>query len=89
MKAVFSLAKVAAIYLAVVLSGMMLITWLTKPSARSEQASSSTAQLESPRSREAPSPTVNATIRNYRSKGDSIDLQCSGATGSIQCKPAH
>lgn len=88
MKAVLSLAKVAAIYLAVVLSGMMLITWLMKPSARSEEASAANVPLDSIRSPEGPPQTVNATIRNYRSKGDSIDLQCSGATGSIRCKPA-
>lgn len=31
--------------------------------------------------------SVTTTIENYRFKGDSIKIECSGPTGSIVCKP--
>lgn len=37
-----------------------------------------------PTSREAPSKTV--TLKNYKEKGDSVNLVCSGTTGNITCK---
>jgi hypothetical protein len=32
-------------------------------------------------------PTVGVTLRNYKNKGDSVNLECSGTTGNITCKP--
>ena len=30
-----------------------------------------------------------ATLKNYRTKGDSVKIECSGPTGSVVCKPAR
>lgn len=31
--------------------------------------------------------SVDVTLRNYKEKGDSVPLECSGPTGRIVCKP--
>lgn len=48
--------------------------------------STTSSPAPSPSPREAPSKTV--TLQNYRAKGDSVKLECSGTTGNITCKPA-
>lgn len=54
----------------------------TKESKPESQASlPTTTQKTSP-----DHPTVEATLQNYRYKGDDIKIECSGPTGSIQCK---
>ena len=32
-------------------------------------------------------PTVGITLKNYKEQGDSVNLECSGSTGNITCKP--
>ena len=31
--------------------------------------------------------TVEVTLQNYKNKGNSLDLECSGTTGNITCRP--
>jgi hypothetical protein len=48
------------------------------------------SEISYPYSASAPTelaPTKELTLRNYKQKGDSVGIECSGPTGNITCKP--
>lgn len=76
----------------VVLCGVaaLVLAVLILPSANEDSKPTVASEASTPYSGTAPReavPTVGVTLRNYKEKGDSIHLECSGSTGNITCKP--
>ncbi|MQU28757.1 hypothetical protein GHO29_20020 [Pseudomonas helleri] len=60
---------------------MLVVYLLPEP----EKAGRNVSTASSVAPREAPSKVV--VLTNYREKGDNLQLECSGSTGNITCKP--
>ena len=67
-------------------AAFMLVVYLlpeSEKAGRNVSTASSVSSTVAPS--EAPSKVV--VLTNYREKGDSLQLECSGTTGNITCKP--
>ena len=69
---------------AFVLIVLLLPSANEKATQNASNASSAPYSTVTPREE---APTVGITLRNYKEKGDSVQLECSGSTGNITCKP--
>ena len=67
-------------------AAFMLVVYLlpeSEKAGRNVSTASSVSSTVAPS--EAPSKVV--VLTNYREKGDNLQLECSGSTGNITCKP--
>jgi glycopeptide antibiotics resistance protein len=62
---------------------MLIVYLLPEKTGQNVSTASSASSTFAPR--EAPSKVI--VLTNYREKGDSVQLECSGTTGNITCKP--
>lgn len=70
-------------------AAVFVLVVLLLPNANEEARQAATPAPSAP-SEVAPrelAPTVGVTLRNYKEKGDSMHLECSGPTGNVTCKP--
>jgi hypothetical protein len=64
---------------------MLIVYLLPAPEKAGQNVSTASSASSTFAPREAPSKVI--VLTNYREKGDSVQLECSGTTGNITCKP--
>jgi len=64
---------------------MLVVYLLPEPEKAGRNVSTASSVSSTVAPSEAPSKVV--VLTNYREKGDSLQLECSGTTGNITCKP--
>lgn len=85
----FSIVEGARNKIVTLISGaaafMLIVYLLPAPEKASRNVSTASSASSTLAQREAPSKVI--VLTNFTEKGDSVQLECSGTTGNITCKP--
>ena len=66
---------------------VLVVVILPKPNEAKRTAAAEHSSPHKPVLPRDTAQSVDVTLRNYKEKGDSVQIECSGSTGNIICKP--